>query len=64
MYRCWKCRQESHAQGGRPICCFCGAKARVRPAALQSDGYCEHCPRLGGYCCVCGGGPIIVEAAK
>lgn len=29
------------------------------PPEPTGDGYCEFCPADGGYCCVCGGGPII-----
>lgn len=32
---------------------------RVGNLAGADVGYCEHCPSKGGYCCVCGGGPVL-----
>lgn len=28
-YYCWKCKKGSWSQGGRPICCHCGAKMQL-----------------------------------
>jgi hypothetical protein len=28
-YNCWKCGRGSWEGGGRPICCYCGAKAKI-----------------------------------
>lgn len=28
-YVCWKCGKGSWQNGGRPICCYCGAKGQI-----------------------------------
>jgi hypothetical protein len=35
-YRCHNCGKRSWAAGGRPVCCYCGAKARLAAANIES----------------------------
>lgn len=35
-YVCWKCDRLSWAGGGRPVCCYCVAKAKAVKFDLQA----------------------------